>query len=122
MKKQDVFLGAGILALALVLYGLFRLLSGGEGAYALVSVGGREQGRYSLEEDLELDIAGADGGYNHLSIQDGVVSVTEADCPDKLCVYQKSIRYSGEMIVCLPHQLVIEIQNGQEASLDGIAQ
>ena len=45
-------------------------------------------------------------GYNKIIITENGAKVTEADCPDKLCIEQ------GERgiypIVCLPHKLVIE--------------
>ena len=122
MKKGDFILIGGILIGALLLFGGIRLFQNGSGGSVLVTVGGVEKGRYALDEDLELDIKGASGGVNHLSIENGIASVTEADCSDKLCVHQKSIRYSGEMIVCLPHQVVIQIIEGEEAPLDGVVQ
>ena len=120
MKKQDFLLIAGILLCALMLYGGYKFFYHGGGKTAVIIIDGQKQDSYSLEEDLELDIPSLEGGYNHLSIQNGIVSVTDADCPDKLCVHQKSIQYEGEMIVCLPHKLVIQISGGEEASLDGV--
>ena len=36
--------------------------------------------------------------------------MTEADCPDKICVNTGKISKIGETIVCLPHRVVVEIQ------------
>lgn len=49
-------------------------------------------------------------GYNLIEIGDGKVRVIEADCPDKLDVKQGYIERPGEVIVCLPNKLVIEIK------------
>ncbi|GHU58058.1 hypothetical protein FACS1894133_2110 [Clostridia bacterium] len=47
------------------------------------------------------------GGYNTVSISGGKVAVTDADCPDKLCV---NVGYSDSLpIVCLPHRLEVVI-------------
>ena len=35
--------------------------------------------------------------------------MTDADCPDKLCVKTGRISKTGETIVCLPHRVVVEI-------------
>ncbi|MFR4337598.1 MAG: NusG domain II-containing protein [Lachnospira pectinoschiza] len=35
--------------------------------------------------------------------------MTDADCPDKLCVKTGMISKTGETIVCLPHRVVVEI-------------
>lgn len=49
-------------------------------------------------------------GYNLIEVGDGKVRVIEADCPDKLDVKQGYISNPGEVIVCLPNRLVIEIK------------
>ena len=48
-------------------------------------------------------------GYNLIEIGDGEVRVIDADCPDKLDVKQGFISKPGQVIVCLPNRLVIEI-------------
>lgn len=53
-------------------------------------------------------------GYNLLEIGDGKVRVIEADCPDQLDVKQGYISKPGEVIVCLPNKLVIEIMGEVE--------
>ena len=45
-------------------------------------------------------------GYNKIVITDSGAKVTEADCPDKLCIEQSE--RGTYPIVCLPHKLVIE--------------
>ena len=40
----------------------------------------------SVKKDTEVNVEGYDGGYNHVVVKNGKVSVTEADCPDKVCV------------------------------------
>jgi hypothetical protein len=49
-------------------------------------------------------------GYNLIEIGDEKVRVIETDCPDKLCVKQRFISKTGEVIVCLPNRLVVEIK------------
>ena len=50
------------------------------------------------------------GGFNVIHVEHGSISVATADCPDLLCVKQRSIEGPGIPIVCLPHRLVIEIE------------
>ena len=47
--------------------------------------------------------------------------LTEADCPDKLCVHQKAISKNHEMIVCLPNKVVVEVTGSEENGFDSIA-
>ncbi|WP_313756305.1 NusG domain II-containing protein [Tissierella sp.] len=49
-------------------------------------------------------------GYNLVEIGEDKVRVIEADCPDKIDVLQGYISKPGEIIVCLPNKLVIEIK------------
>ncbi len=52
-------------------------------------------------------------GYNIVKIEDGTVTVSEASCPDKICVNHRPISKTGETIVCLPNKLVVEIVGGE---------
>lgn len=54
-------------------------------------------------------------GYNLIEIGDGQVRVIEASCPDKLDVLQGPISKPGEIIVCLPNRLIVEIKGIQES-------
>lgn len=49
-------------------------------------------------------------GYNLIEIGDEKVRIIEASCPDELDVKQGFISMPGEIIVCLPNKLVIEIK------------
>ena len=70
-----------------------------------------------LKEDQELTFTSDNGGYNTVTVKDGKIAVTEADCPDQYCV-QRGFCGSGTPIVCLPHSLVIEFLGEQE--IDGL--
>lgn len=49
-------------------------------------------------------------GYNLIEIGDEKVRIIEADCPDKLDVKKGYISEVGEVIVCLPNKLIVEIK------------
>ena len=53
-------------------------------------------------------------GYNLIEIGDEEVRVIEASCPDQLDVKQGFISKTGEVIVCLPNRLVIEIKGADD--------
>ena len=52
-------------------------------------------------------------GTNTVTVKDGKIAVTHADCPDQYCVKQGFCN-SGEQIVCLPHKLVISFLGESE--------
>ena len=47
-----------------------------------------------------------EAGSNVITVRDGKIAVTRADCPDGYCV-DRGFCNSGSQIVCLPHGLVI---------------
>ena len=57
-------------------------------------------------------------GRNLISVDQGRIRVSEADCPDQICVDQGWISDGTVPIVCLPHRLMIQIVGGEEG-LDG---
>ena len=119
IKKWDIVL---ILVLLVVSGAAFALreLTAGHGAEAVVTVDGVETMRLPLAEDTEV-LLGEGDATNLLVIKDGRASVTEASCPDKVCVHTGEISRTGETIVCLPHKLVVSIE-GSEQEVDAVSQ
>ena len=120
MNKKDILLILCILFLAIV---LFFINSAGikKGSYITVSVDGVVVDTFSLTEDMDKDILLEDGSYNHIRIKNGIASVTDADCPDKICVHQKGISKQGESIICMPHKMIITAYAKKEAEYDSVA-
>ncbi len=116
-KRGDIFLIVGCLLAALVCCGLWLGLRKDGGA-VIVEQEGRETARYALNEDRTVKIEGQ-GGYNLLVIRGGEAWLSEADCPNLLCVKTGKIRYAGQSIVCLPHRLAVRIVGGASA-LDAV--
>ncbi len=94
-----------------------------DGRYVTVSVDGQPVGTWPLSEEREEDID-TSFGHNRLVIRDGYAVMTEADCPDGLCMHQGRISEPGEMIVCLPHRVIAEVsdESGEDAGYDSISQ
>ncbi len=67
-----------------------------------------------LDENSEFTIK-CEIGYNVITVSNGKISVSSADCPDKVCVDMGEIS-GGAPIVCLPHQLEIRVVNGKSAA------
>lgn len=120
MKKNDMILAAVVLALA----GGLLLLQHGRAADRSGSVAvyqGKERlAAYPLTADKEVVLDGMDGGTNMLIICDGQAYIKAADCPDGLCMKQGSISRNGQSIICLPHQLVITIEDGADSGIDAV--
>ena len=119
-RKND---GILLLVIGLVLlagYVVSSFFRGETGAKAVVTVAGEVYGTYPLAQDDEIEIKIDGRAENVLQIKDGKADMIEADCPDKLCVHQKAIERTNETIVCLPHKVVVEIQDAKEADFDSM--
>ena len=68
----------------------------------------------SLSEECEFTID-CGSGHNTVTVRGGTISVTEADCPDKVCVRMGAISGGTVPIVCLPHRLEIRVVNGADS-------
>ena len=117
--KRDIILIGALLLCALV---LLLALKGGqrkeERAFAVVTVDGTEIGRYPLSQDGTFLL---NGGTNTLVIENGEAWISEADCPDKLCMGFGKISRNSEIIVCLPNRLIVVIEGGKSSDIDALA-
>ena len=86
--RADILLIAALLALALGFFGVQRL-SRKDGALAVVYVNGERTAEYPLAKDTTVMLHAPNGGYNILVISGGTADVTEASCPDGICVRAK---------------------------------
>ncbi|MGL5313562.1 MAG: NusG domain II-containing protein [Peptostreptococcaceae bacterium] len=59
-------------------------------------------------------------GNNTVIVNNGSIQIIEADCHDDLCVKQGIISKVGQNIICLPHELVIEIKGDNDSSSDDV--
>lgn len=111
MNKRDVLLIALVVLLAAGFAVVWPRLQAGQGTLGLVEA--RRSGTLVLEKALaeegEYEILGSEGQRNTIRIEEGGVRMTEASCPDQLCVHQGTIRDSAGVIVCLPHRLVVRL-------------
>lgn len=113
-RKRDALLILALLLCAGMLWIFLR--PGAPGAYAAVTLRGKEIARYSLLQDRTVTIGTE--SYNVLCISDGKVSVIDANCGDHTCVHTGTIFREGERIICLPHELIITVIGGDHAQLD----
>lgn len=79
------------------------------GSYVYIYENGAIVQKISMAEEGTYFFS-ASYGSNTVEIQNGAVKVTEADCPDQLCVKQGAIKGDRESIICLPHKFVVEVR------------
>ena len=111
-KRNDIILIICVVVAAVICFAAYKLYFNKSGKFVTVKVDGKVTASYPN------DVNGVNGGKNVLKISGGTADMTEADCPDQTCVKKHSIRYEGETIVCLPHKVVISIDNSSNDKTD----
>lgn len=113
IKKSEIKIIVGILAVVAIL-GVWSWRNRKPGKQAQVYRDG------VLVEVIDLN---QDGYYPRESItmevKDHSIKVTDSICPDKICVKTGSISYVGQIIACVPQNLVIVISG--ESDIDAVA-
>ena len=119
LTQGDSWLIGGLLIRVVLLF-LWRVFfPAPPGATVRVTVDDRPYATYPLSVDTEVDII-TEHGHNHLVIRDGAVFVDDADCPQQICVHHRAISRSGDVIVCLPHRVVVTVEGGDVPDVDAV--
>ena len=107
MKTKYWIILFAVIGLACVLLSL-PLLSQEEARFAQI----RSDGEVVRTVDLAIDQEFTVDGKNTVTVRDGKIAVTWADCPDHYCM-KRGFCSGGTDIVCLPNRLVIEFLGEQ---------
>jgi hypothetical protein len=83
----------------------------------VIEINGKEYKSFPLDKNATIPIE-IDDKYNLIEIIDNRVHIAEANCPDKLCVKDGYIKIPGQMVVCLPHKVVVEIKGTDIQEID----
>lgn len=123
INKYDITLIIAIIIINILLlfYGS-RNVSKVDDNIALVYSKNELVGKYILSENYENEFTINSGvGHNTIKIKDKKIWIEEASCPDQICTHQGKISSDGEIIVCLPNQLLIKIEGNSNNDIDFIA-
>ena len=101
----------GVLVSAFMLWGPWRTgTQDNQSSNLLVVVhdGNNNEKRVPLGENATLEF-NTSLGRNVVVIQNGAAHMAEADCPHGSCMQQHPISQPGEQIICMPHELWVEV-------------
>ncbi len=77
----------------------------------------------SVEDEYFFRVENSDGtGFNTVTVRPGEIGVTDASCPDKVCMHTGFIHSSALPIVCLPNKIVIKISENENNGIDTVTQ
>lgn len=96
--------------------GIWLMLPGEDAAYAQITSDGKVLYTLDLMVDQTLTVV-SENGKNTVTVQNGKIAVTQADCPDHYCM-DRGFCSGGTQIVCLPNRMVIRFLNKQ--AVDGV--
>ena len=102
-QKHWILTFAAIIAVCLLVW----LLPRGGGQTALVYQDGTLFYTLDLRQNRTLTVTGP-AGKTIITVADGEVFVSHADCPDQVCVQHGPLQKNGGPIICLPKRLTIE--------------
>ncbi len=116
MKSRTWLLVIGVVLAVCVALSILFLDSGEAAGYAQVYSNGKLL--YTLDLTIDqIHTVQTAKGTNVITVKDGAVAVTQADCPDGYCM-ARGFCSSGAQIVCLPNRLIIRFAGEQE--IDGV--
>lgn len=125
MKRLDIIIIILIVAISVTSLGILKMSSnkGYEEKYAEVYVDTELIKRIVFENtsNTEPFTVKTQHGFNTIKIENGMVKIIDADCPDELCVKDGPISNPGEMLVCLPHKVVVEIKGYNKSEVDELS-
>jgi hypothetical protein len=107
--KKELLLILTLLFIACVLFVVNHFLYAAPAKQVQISVNGEVVKNLDLNKDTELLVEGYQGGTNRVVIKGGKVHISEATCPDKICIHQGWIEHTGESIVCVPNHVIVTI-------------
>ena len=71
----------------------------------------------SPDKEYSFDIK-TENGTNTITVGEGSIWVSVADCSNQTCVHAGKISHAGQTVICAPHKLVIKIVG--ETSADAV--
>ena len=69
---------------------------------------------YNVDKPYTLKIESENGGYNIVEVRHNEIGITEATCPDKICVHMGFISNGTVPVTCLPNKLIIVVSGGKD--------
>ena len=122
MKKWDYILIVFLITISLTPYIFLRTSTGSsKNVYAEVSIDNEVVQKINISDPRNLNKTFKfedDHGYNTLLVTTEGISVSDADCPDQICVRSKPIKKENRVIACLPNKMVIKIVGEEQSSTD----
>ena len=119
LRDHAATIVAGIVVLValvavIVVFGPSPWSAGTGGVRVVIHDGEGNEHVLPLDRDGRLEVR-TSLGTNVIVVKDGAARIVEADCPHRSCTQQQAISAPGQQLICLPHQLWVEVTDGSAA-------
>ena len=121
-NKWDALLILSLLILSCLPMAIFGKPAQASSIYADITIDGELYKRIPLtahhgHDEMEIHTK---YGSNTVEVEDETIAIIDADCPDGICIAMGKASKPGNIIVCLPHKLVIEVKSSTDAPASDI--
>lgn len=113
MKRFDKIIIAIIVVISIGSYAFMKISKNKspEGIYVQITLKGKVYKKIPLTQSTDEKITVESNlGKNIVEIKNGKVRINESDCKNQICVKTGYIGAPGDVIACLPHELLVEIK------------
>lgn len=117
-KWGDVIIIAAVLCIAAAVFFVFLPKNSDKPLFAEIRQNGTTLASLPLDKDTEYSV---NGSYTNLiKIENGKVFFLFSDCPNNDCVNMGKLEKHGDIAVCLPNGVSVEIVGG-DSEIDAVA-
>ena len=109
--RTKSFLGDSLIVLISLIFIVFAFKTFWHfetGSVVQVNFQGKTYGNFSLFQDKKISLIGKEG-ESIIEIKDGRARFARAPCKNQYCVQQGWIHLTGQMLICIPNEVSIEI-------------
>ena len=112
-KTAKIILTALLLTVAACVGWIALGPKGVDNPRVVIEVDGEVYASYDMDEGKGIiPVSSPNGGENRVWVQEDLVFMDSANCPDQTCVKQGVIRDGSVPIVCLPNKVIVRIEGG----------
>jgi len=109
--RSNFFLGDSLIILVSLIFIIFAFKTFWHfetGSVVQVNFQGKTYGNFSLYQDKKISLVGKEGS-SMIEIKDGRARIKTAPCKNQYCVQQGWINFTGQILICIPNEVSIEI-------------
>ncbi len=120
LKKGDFLLMIFLLCISFIV-SLFIKMQSESGDEIYIYAGETHVEIHNLNKHEEISVSGKIG-TTRIRIDSGAVSIQKSPCPYHFCEKAGAISRSGQMLVCVPNQVIVKVAGRDSLALDAVTQ